>query len=227
MLRACGKRRIVATACFAALAWLGGGRAAAQAPAFARIAVSEKSVVYVQIQRGELRAAMSAQGLQTAAPVKMHWSSTSLIRFPEFTLPVPADQLTAGVTAIKAILNWTRTWTTQATPCIMIDGLLMVSRTDGRKAKWQYVSQVEVEAGASAEKAPSINLPAMDDAKVVLSAAPVQGRLGVGVRLTAGGAELTEVRKDGQPVQVKVVVADASGAEVASKTGPLTDFGFS
>jgi hypothetical protein len=218
---------MVAMACFAALAWLGAGQAAAQAPAFARIAVSEKSVVYVRIQGGELRAAMSVEGLQTAAPVKMCASSTREIAFPEFTLPVPADQLPAGVTPIKASLKWMRTWTTEATPSIMIDGLLTVCRTDDRKAEWQYVSQVDVEAGASAEKAPSITLPTMDSAKAVLSAAPFPGRLGVGVRLTAGGAELTDVRKDGQPVQVKVVVADASGAEIASKTGPLTDFGFS
>jgi hypothetical protein len=214
-------------ACFAALAWLGAGRAAAQAPAFARIVVSEKSVVYIQIQAAELRAAMSVDGLRTAAPVRMCAGSIREIAFPEFTLPVPADQLPAGAAPIKANLKWTRIWTTAATPSIMIDGLLRVCRTDDRKAEWQYVSQVDVEAGASAEKAPSVTLPTVDNAKVALTAAPFQGRLGVGLLLTAGGAQLTDVRKDGQPVQAKVAVADASGAEIASKTGPLTDFGFS
>jgi hypothetical protein len=38
---------------------------------------------------------------------------------------------------------------------------------------------------------------------------------------------LTDVRKDGRPVQVKMIVTDASGAEIASKVGPLSDFGFS
>ncbi len=51
--------------------------------------------------------------------------------------------------------------------------------------------------------------------------------LRVGLRLTLYGAALTDVRKDGKPVQAQMVVADASGAEVASKVGTLADFGFS
>jgi hypothetical protein len=35
------------------------------------------------------------------------------------------------------------------------------------------------------------------------------------------------IRKDGQPVQVTMTVADASGAVTASKVGTLADFGFS
>ena len=75
-----------------------------ETPVFARIVVSEKSVVYVQIQGTELRAAMSVEGLQAIMPVKMHMNFSDAITFPEFTLPVPADQLPAHVTAIKANL---------------------------------------------------------------------------------------------------------------------------
>jgi hypothetical protein len=233
MSRTCGKRWVVAAAVAAALAWLGAGRADAQQAAFARITVSEKSVVYIRIQGGELRAAMSAEGLQTAAPVKMSAGSTREIAFPEFTLPVPADQLPAGAAPIKASLKWTRTWmpaldnAAAQVSCVMIEGQFTVSRTDAQKVEWQYVSGRGVLAGVKAENAPSIVLPVVDDVKAVISTEPSQGRLGVGLRLSAGGDELADVRKDGQPVQAKVVIADASGAEIASKVGTLADFGFS
>ena len=233
MLRTSGARRIVAAAGVAALMGFGAGLADAQQAAFARIAVSEKSVVYVRIQGGELRAAMSAEGLQNAEPVRMRAGATREIEFPEFTLPVPADQLPAGFAPIKASLSWKRTWMPAAdgaaspASCVMIEGMLTVSRTDDQKAEWQYVSEVDVRAAANVEKAQPIKLPVADNAKAVISASPAQGELAVGVRLTAGDAPLTDVRKDGKPVQVKVVVADASGAEVASKVGTLADFGFS
>ncbi len=73
MLRACGKRRMLAAAGVAALVLIGAGctsEQVSQTPASARIAVSEKSVVYVQIQGGEVRAAMSLEGLRSAAPVR-------------------------------------------------------------------------------------------------------------------------------------------------------------
>jgi hypothetical protein len=227
MLRTCGKRLIVAMAGVAALMGIAGRPAAAQLAAYARIAVSEKSVVYVRIQGGELRAAMSVEGLQTAAPVKMSTGSTRMIDFPDFTLPVPADQLPAGVAPIKARLMWMRLWTGGATVAPHFYGHLTVCRTDDQKAEWEYVSQVNVEAGASAEKAASIKLPALDQAKAVLQAMPSKGTLAIGLEITDGDAMLSDIRKGGQPVQVKMVVTDASGAEIASKVGPLSDFGFS
>jgi hypothetical protein len=224
-----GKRLIAATAAAAALIGFAAGPAAAQQAAFARIAVSDKSAVYVRIQGGELRTAMSAEGLQTAAPVKMtRAESTHVVDFPEFTLPVPADQLPAGFAPIKAHLMWIRWWSGGSTwPVPEICGQLTVRRTDDRKAEWQYVSGVEVEAGTSAENAPTIKLPSTDHAKLVLRAAPSKGRLAVGLRLADGDAALSDIRKDGQPPQVKMTVTDASGAEVASKVGTPADFGFS
>lgn len=82
MLRTSGARRIVAAAGVAALMGFGAGLADAQQAAFARIAVSEKSVVYVRIQGGELRAAMSAEGLQNAEPVRMRAGLHSRDRVP-------------------------------------------------------------------------------------------------------------------------------------------------
>jgi hypothetical protein len=229
MWRSCGRRLIVAAAAVAALMALGARSAGAQQAAFLRIILSEKSVVYVCIQGGELRAAMSPEGLQAAAPVKMiRPGSTSLIQFPEFTLPVPADELPAGLAPIRARLNWMRAWTGgSGLPAPRFFGQLTVTRTDERKTQWRYASQVNVEAGTSAEKAPSIKLPMLDHAKAVLRSQPAQGRLAVGLELMDGDAVLSDIRKDGKPIQVKMTVTDASGAEKASKVGTMADFGFS
>ena len=224
MLRTCGKGMMVAVAGVAALVLVGAGctiEQTSQTPAFARIAVSEKSVVYVQIQGDELRAATSAAELQTAAPVKAG---------SEFTLPLPADQLPAGVTAIKARLGLQQYQVRNSEgPALtrFISGQLTVCRTDDQKVEWQYVSQCGVQAFADVVKARSLELPDPDKVKATLEINPASGKLAIGLRLTADGAALTDVRKDGRPVQVKMVVADASGAEIASKVGALADFGFS
>ena len=62
MVRTSGKALAGATAVAAALMWVMAHAAAAQnsqKPAYARVVVSDKSVVYIQIQGNELRAAMS------------------------------------------------------------------------------------------------------------------------------------------------------------------------
>ena len=73
-----------------------------QKSAYLRITVSEKSVVYLQAQGLELRAAMSVEGLQSAEPMKMRVFGGTAAQAREFALPIPADQLPAGITAVKA-----------------------------------------------------------------------------------------------------------------------------
>jgi hypothetical protein len=227
MLRSCGKRLMVAMAGVVALMWIWAGLADAQTsqrtPVFARIVVSEQSVVYIRIQGDELRAATSVEGLQIATPVKLR---------SEFALPVPADQLPAGVTAIKAKAQMAQVRVrTNGNGAVAtkpyIYGQLTVCRTDDQKAVWQYVAGIGVLAGADAENAPSIKLPNLHNVKATVRAQPANGKLGVGLQVVAGGTMLVDVRKDDKPVQAKVIVTDASGAVIASKTGPLSAFGFS
>ena len=217
MLRTSGKR-MMAAAGVAALALIGAGCAdmpSQRRPAFARIVLSANSAVSVQIRGDELRSAMSDAGAQTAAPIQAG---------TEFMLPVPADQLPAGVTAIKASLYLTQFESGENAAVV---GQLTVSRTDDRKAQWQYVSHISVPPGPNWDHAQSIKLPNPADATASLEVTPGAGNMSIGLRLHADGAALTDVLKDGKPVQVQMVVADASGAVVASKAGTLADFGFS
>jgi hypothetical protein len=199
-------------------------RTSQKTPLFARIVLSEKSVVYLQVQTLELRAAMSVEGLRAAAPVKLRLGGPDDLFLSEIALPIPADQLPAGITAIKANLG------RRQVPAFRLEGQITVCRTDDRKSEWQYVSQTDVWVDANAEKSGLIKLPNFDKLKAVLGTKLSDGKLGVGLRITDGDATfypLTDVRKEGQPAQVKMIVADASGTQIASKVGTLADFGFS
>ena len=72
-----------------------------------------------------------------------------------------------------------------------------------------------------------IQLPTSEKLTLTVTAVPSDGKLGVGVRLMADDKEASGLSKDGKPVPVQVSVTDAKGNEVGSKTGPLSDFGFS
>jgi len=195
-------------------------------PVFARIAISNKSIVYIQIKGSELRAAMSVEGLQNPAvrgPLKIREIGSSEYVPPfEFTLPVPADQLPAGMKAIKASLS-----IASAQAEIFVGGELRTTRTDAHSVEWEYVSRVNTGTSERVKDAPNISLPDLGKPKAILEARTSEGKLALGIRLSAGIAELIDVRKNGHPVQVNMVVTDASGAQVASKVGVLSDFGFS
>lgn len=229
MLRTRGKRLIVAMAGVAALTLIGAAPGAGQqTPAYVRINVFVKSTVYLEFQGNDLRAAMSVEGLKTAPPAKMLKVDGPEENYPEITFPIPADQLPAGIKAVKATCAFPRSGHVSG---VMMDGLayvhIAIYRTDGNKTQWEYDLAPGSQTGSSPESAPVIQLPNLDNVKARLEATPTKGKLAIGLRLTDGTAELTDVRKDGRPVQVKMTVADASGAEIASKAGTLADFGFS
>jgi hypothetical protein len=231
MLRTRGKRLIVAMAGVAALTLIGAAPGAGQqTPAYVRINVFVKSTVYLEFQGNDLRAAMSVEGLRTAQPAKMLVlkAGDPGENYPEITLPIPADQLPAGIKAVKATCAFPRSGHVSG---VMMDGLayvhIAIYRTDGNKTQWEYDLAPGSQTGPSPESAPVIQLPNLDNVKARLEATPTRGKLAIGLRVTDGTAELTDVRKDGRPVQVKMTVADASGAEIASKAGTLADFGFS
>jgi hypothetical protein len=252
-----GKARIIPLVAIVAIAVLtlvgaclvGGQRGtgtarAPETPVYVRVSVSEKTSVYLEFQGREVRAAMSAEGLTAATPSKPR---------QEITLPIPADQLPAGITAIKAGLAAAQVASGPGRKTgVQVSGYLAPCRMDDQKAEWQCVVRVGVPAADSADKATAIRLPSLEKPAISVTAKPAKGSLGVGVRLLAGrsnaapSAAVTsragnasvvsvflnasgpiEVRKDGKPVDVKVTVLDAAGKQVASKTGPLSNFGFS
>ncbi len=187
-------------------------------PGYVRINISDKSAVYLEFEGGGLRAATSAEGLQTAKPVPLRGVNNLAPQSGEFTLPIPADQLPEGISAVKGTLARIRN---------NISGELGICRTDAQKVVWQcdvgIMSRTSDQAGA----AQPILLPSLDKLTLAVTGVPSHGKLGVGVRLMAGNNPLSGVLRDGKPVSVQLSVMDSAGKEVAARQGPLTDFGFS
>ncbi len=80
------------------------------------------------IQGASLRAAASAEGLKTAEPVPLRALNFQTSQSGEFTLPIPADQLPAGISAVKGSFTRTRN---------SVSGQLGICRTDAQKIVWQ------------------------------------------------------------------------------------------
>jgi hypothetical protein len=106
-----------------------------QSAAYLRIAVSEKSFVYLQAQGLELRAATSVAGLQSAEPMKMRVFGGTAAQAREFALPVPPDQLPAGISAVKLGLWFgMKPPDPKIPPRPYFTGKLTLCRTDDQKA---------------------------------------------------------------------------------------------
>ncbi|MGO8702849.1 MAG: hypothetical protein ACLQVA_03440 [Candidatus Brocadiia bacterium] len=210
---------IVAIAGILALALIGAGVLdVTQKTGYVRINVSDKSAIWLEFKGTELRAAASAEGLKTAEPVALRALGNQASESPEFTLPIPADQLPEGIWAVKGSFRRFGN---------MVLGQLGICRTDEQKVVWQCDVRVTSSTGDTAVGAGTMQLPGLEKISLNVSAKPSNGKLGVGVHLTASINQVSDVRKYGKPVLVQVSVTDASGNEVGARKGPLTDFGFS
>ena len=196
-------------------------------PAYVRVNVSDKTSVYLEFQGSALRAAASIEALKTAEPVKGQVEAGGSKWLPEITLPIPADQLPARVTAVKAIFGLYQgppVLRPGEVPHVVVH--MGICQTNEQKADWRYNVEVTSPIADSATKAPAIQLPNFANVRLIVAGKPAAGSLGVGVRLLAGTTEFLDVRKDGKSVDFQVTVADASGKLAASKTGPLASLGF-
>jgi hypothetical protein len=210
---------IVAIVGILALALIGAGVLdVTQKAGYVRINVSDQSAIWLEFKGAELRAAASAEGLKTVDPVALRALGNQASESPEFTLPIPADQLPEGISAVKGSFRRFGN---------IVQGQLGICRTDEQKVVWQCDVRVASSTGATAVAATTMQMPSLKKIALAVSGAPSNGKLGVGVRLTAGSDQLSGVRKDGKPVLVQVSVTDAAGNEVGARKGPLTDFGFS
>ena len=195
------------------------------------------SSVYFECKNNELRTATTAEGLNTAVPVGAVRtvggnSADSMVRFPEIALPIPANQFPAGVTAVKATFCLYGVegpdYRINGMPDTYLSGEIGICRTDDQQSEWQYVMQGAMHACDSADKLPDTKWAELG--KVItfsVKGKSANAALGVGVSAEAGTVHLSDIRKDGIPVDVHVTVLDASGKKVASGTGPLSAYGFS
>jgi hypothetical protein len=210
---------IVAIVGIAALTLIGSG--VFNAPlktGYVRINVSDKTAVYLEFKNSELRAATSVEGLKTAEPIALRELGSQVAQSAEFMLPIPADQLPDGISAIKG--TFTRIGN-------RISGQLGICRTDEHKAVWQCYVWIFSKTADNAGATQAVELPKLEKIALNVSGTPSNGKMGVGVWAMAANNQVSGLLKDGKAILVQVSVKDASGKEVAAKTGPLSDFGFS
>lgn len=198
-------------------------------PSYLRIAVSEKSVVHIQFQGEELRAAMSVEALPDAKPVGMAamddapWFETvpplpaevqPTQRF-NLTLPLPPDELPAGLTALRATF---------------LDGALALTfcRPDAGNVEWRGRTRwLPYKTALTPADAPVVAAPDIAKMKLEVTGVPTSGELGIGLTLVVDRYPMYLMRTDRKGVAAQVRVVDGAGKEVVLKQGTLDDFGFS
>jgi hypothetical protein len=207
----------------AALALITAGCASwPKGPAYMRVAVSEKSVVYLQFQRDELRAATTIEALPDATPARLQVDSD----LGHFTtnLPIPAEDLPAGLT-VKAEF-WKADFPFGISKLFLF---FRFFRHDERNVEWQYITEgLDYRTGGSAADAPLIDLPDIAKIQLAVTGQPSSGKIEIVLYLgVAGQCAMNLYRTDGQDIAATVRVLDETGKEVVRKQGTLKDFGFS
>jgi len=205
--------------------------AAESKPAFIRISVSPEVTLFVQFLEKEMRMATTAERLAQATPVKAVSDKTEQgqrqFRFPAVALPVPAEALPAGVTKVQATFQVLDLGPGAGPRGSLVFGELAQYRADKAGAEWLYMQRLGLQASATSDKAPEIQLADLEKVSLtVVTKADRERKLGIGLRVAAGKSELNDIRKNGQPVEAQIRVLDSAGKEVASEKGPLNKFSF-
>lgn len=205
------------------------GAMAGDAPDYLRIVVSPQVTVYVQFHENEMRLSTTLDGLGTAKPFRATAATPAdragsrFAQFPEIPLPVPADALPAPATKLTATFRHIVPAPDGATSVV---GGMKFLWNDESGRKWAYLQRVNLQTGATADVAPAVRAANLKKMSLDVAAKTRGDVVGVAVRLIAGNQELCDVQRDGRSVSVKMQILDDQRKEVASKDGPLADYGF-
>jgi hypothetical protein len=199
-------------------------------PVYLRVIVSDKCVVYLEYDNHsqELRAAASPGELKTNPSVKIRLEEPSEKDQPrgirteskEFLLPIPADQLPSGVTAVKAAVGvieyglevWGR-------PELFFRCKFIICRKDEKNAEWQYETKRNVPTDVAVRYAPAIGLQWFEKVALAFDVWRFPGTEIIHIY----GEWPTDLRKDGKSVMAQVSILDASGKELTSQNVAFND----
>lgn len=209
---------------------------------YVRVLLPNKGTVYVKYQGNEFCAASSIEGLKTAARIKLPkeesmWGAEFSMPFPDDKFP---DQMIRGVCSGIEKYGDSKAGTAFLEPsadfqhageCVV--GNVEVYRMDETRREWTCCVHVRSPLGSDPEHAPAIELPAFKTLKLIVQTKPMGDKLGIGLRVYAGNAELCNVgRSIRSPASAVIpnatirILGEASNV-VATKTDrfPLLGFG--
>lgn len=219
-----------------------GEAAAQQRTAYFRIQVSPDCTIYGLLRQDELRLAPDPDQLAAVTPVKAtkvdntprvpdyEWKEYT---FPEVAVPVPADRLPEGFSAMKATLHYrtgsvtSRGRGSAARDLSYVRGQLGLVRKDEAGGLWTYCWDGYAQTGPAPEKAPAVQVPRIGRLSLQVST-ETKKKLNPGVAVLAksGEMQLSDILKGGKSVEAHLQVTGPDGGTVASEKGPLSKFGF-
>lgn len=206
-----------------------GSAAAPAQPAYARVALSPSAAVNVEFRGAEMRVARTAQGLQTAAPVKGSRSVGRWVEFPEVTLPFAAASLpprVAKITTRFEVMQPPERSSRGGAPVGYVFATIGLCYQDSAGALWTYVTRASAQTATSLVRARPIEVPRLGALTMTVVTRAYRKRIGAGIRVASGKVELSEIRKDGRSVEAQLRLLDSAGGAVATARGPLAKFGF-
>jgi len=196
------------------LGWFGG--------AYARIEVGPDKVVWVEVRGSQMRVAETKERLASAKWEGTTWEGEvgEEGQTPMVALPLggnrPSDWEAVEVQLQSQFGSQQARW--------------RLSRTDGAGETWRYLVEREERLGSSADESPLIKVPSL--AKISLAvegqARMQEGKpaVGVGLKLTSGGYQVTRVQQPERGAEAQVRVLNDKGKVVAEQSGSLDDFGY-
>lgn len=215
----------------AAVLALGSGASAADRCYFT-LQASEKCSIYAEIEGTDLRLSSTAGDFTKALVVKGKAPAQGrAVQWSETALSIPADGLPAKCTGVKLVLAaYTPSNSRAGQQGPYLYGTLNLSAADEQNAVWSYAVRFGQPSGASAAKAPVIQIPALDKVTLEVATQAVKrsdSNLGIGLRCKLAGKEITDIRKGGTPVNAEVKLVGAGDKVITSAVKPLGQFGFS
>jgi len=231
---------LAATVC--CLIATGAGAASPQAYRMrVRFLPAQEPSLYVQFLGGQLRIGDSPEAVAAAAPIKaLRKQITSQGRnrayqnytFPETTLPVSLQ----GVERVRASFDFSR-WTRlgkgrtrdeDEEESAYLAATFRLQKPDNEGVDWTlvYSSSGSPKPDQQYDEAPVVDVPALDNLKLVVVTEVERKKVGIGLRVQSGELAFDNVLRKAKPAQAEIEVTDKPGKVVHTQKGDLEKFGF-
>jgi hypothetical protein len=207
---------------------------------YLRLDLAPATTVYAEVLGSHVRIAGSPDGLASAVPLALSKAGRDYIEFGNIELPVELQTLPQGCAGVKAALTvyglvrsrWGSAYAGRSLRC---DARLSFAweGTDGTEwTYWTHSHDIDLDPSPRSFPAgdvATVRFAAFGPVAMEVLAEPGRrggAEAGIAVVLSAGELELDRVERDGEIVEVNLLVQDSRGRTAVSERGTLGDFGY-